>query len=104
MTPTATPISATAKQQHQKNDDEYQFHSKSPLRSRLQMEGTDRCELSSARLEFRCRPVLAQAHEKGRQLKQPCFPLLIRVLIGLRDPENGRREVRRPAGFAAGVK
>ena len=56
MTPTATPISATTKQQHQKNNDENQFHSKSPLRSRLQMEGTGRCALSSARPEFRYRP------------------------------------------------
>src|ERR1700690_2479524 len=56
MTSTAAPISATAKQQHQKNNDENQFHSKSPLRPRLQMEGTDRCELSSARLEFHYRP------------------------------------------------
>src|ERR1700722_18885367 len=56
MTSTAAPISATAKQQHQKNNDENQFHSKSPLRSQLQMEGTDRCELSSARLEFHYRP------------------------------------------------
>jgi hypothetical protein len=52
MTPTATPISATTKQQQQNNNDENQVHSKSPLRSRLQMEGTDPGELSSARLEF----------------------------------------------------
>jgi hypothetical protein len=30
MTSTATPISAAAKQQHQNNDDEDQFHTKSP--------------------------------------------------------------------------
>ena len=56
MTPTATPISATTEQQQQNNNDENQVHSKSPLRSRLQMEGTDPGELSSARLEFHYRP------------------------------------------------
>ena len=56
MTAAATPISATTEQQHQNKNNEDQFHSKSPLRSRLQMEGTDRGELSSARLEFHCRP------------------------------------------------
>jgi hypothetical protein len=30
MTSTATPVSAAAKQQHQNNDNEDQFHSKSP--------------------------------------------------------------------------
>src|ERR1700733_1887262 len=56
MTPTATPISATTEQQQQNNNDENQVHSKSPLRSRLQMEGTDPGELSSARLEFHYQP------------------------------------------------
>jgi hypothetical protein len=32
MTPTATPVSAAAEQQHQDNDNEDQFHSKSPLK------------------------------------------------------------------------
>jgi len=31
MTSTATPVSATAKQQHQNNDNKDQFHRKSPL-------------------------------------------------------------------------
>jgi len=104
MTSTAAPISATAKQQHQKNNDENQFHSKSPLRSRLQMEGTDRYELSSAPLEFRCRPSWRRRMKKAASWSGLAFPLLIRVLSGLRDPENGRREVRRRGGFAAGVK
>ena len=76
MTPTATPISATTEQQQQNNNDENQVHSKSPLRSRLQMEGTDPGELSSARLEFHYRPsslpaVLAKAHERGRHPRRP---------------------------------
>jgi hypothetical protein len=32
MTPTATPISASAEQQYQNNNNKDQFHSKSPLR------------------------------------------------------------------------
>jgi hypothetical protein len=32
MTSAATPVSAAAKQQHQNNDNEDQFHRKSPLR------------------------------------------------------------------------
>jgi len=32
MTPAASPIAATTKQQHQNNDNEDQFHSKSPVR------------------------------------------------------------------------
>jgi hypothetical protein len=31
MTSAATPVSAAAKQQHQDNDNENQFHEKSPL-------------------------------------------------------------------------
>jgi hypothetical protein len=32
MTATATPIAATTEQQHKNNDNEDQFHSKSPVR------------------------------------------------------------------------
>jgi hypothetical protein len=73
MTPAATPISATAKQQQQNNNDKNQVHSKSPVRYRLQMEATGRGELSSAaRLEFHYwLSSLTAAFAEGRIAERP---------------------------------
>jgi hypothetical protein len=53
MTPTAPPISATAEQQYQNNNNKDQFHSKPPLRYRLQMGGTACHGLSSVPRRWR---------------------------------------------------
>ena len=105
MTPTATPISATTEQQQQNNNDENQVHSKSPLRSRLQMEGTDPGELSSARLEFHYRPsslpaVLAKAHERGRHPRRPYsgLPSKRTILRSSRGANRGAPCPHREAG------
>jgi hypothetical protein len=109
MTPTATPISATTEQQQQNNNDENQVHSKSPLRSRLQMEGTDPGELSSPRLEFHYRPsslpavfvtALAKAHERGRHPRRPYsgLPSKRTILRSSRGANRGAPCPHREAG------